>query len=218
MLQIWHNVCYNAPMEKDYKTIIAKNLIAYRKQAKLTQQELADQLNYTDKAVSKWERGEAIPDVLVLKQIATMYGIGVDDFFVELQDNQPPKKPENIKRRQIKHLLISLLSALLVWLVATVVSVLTRMFAPTVPIEYYAYLSAIPLTFVVLVVFNAIWGKFWIGTILVSALVWTICMCLHLFVYLEYSWLVYVIGAVMQLLIILWYLLQYVRKYKYKKK
>lgn len=196
----------------DYKVVIANNLITYRKQAKLTQQELAEKLNYTDKAVSKWERGEAIPDILVLKQIADLYGITLDDFFKEGQDVKEVKPADSQRRRNVKHLLITLLSALLVWLVATVIVVFVKLFAPEVPIEYYAYLSSIPVTFIVLLVFNALWGKMYLSALIVSALVWTLCLCFHLFLNISNSWLVYMIGAVMQALVILWYLLQYVRK------
>ena len=65
----------------ELKELIAKNLIHFRTMAGLTQLELATKLNYSDKSISKWERGVAIPDVLVLKQLADIYGIKVDDFF-----------------------------------------------------------------------------------------------------------------------------------------
>ena len=59
---------------EDIKPIIAKNITALRQGAKLTQIELAERLNYSDKAVSKWERAESIPDITVLKTIADMFG------------------------------------------------------------------------------------------------------------------------------------------------
>ena len=68
----WYNLAMN-----DIKQTIADNLVGYRKKAGLTQQQLAEKLNYSDKAVSKWERAEAIPDVVVLKTIADIYGIKV---------------------------------------------------------------------------------------------------------------------------------------------
>ena len=54
---------------EDIKKIISKNIQTLRKDADLTQSELAERLNYSDKAVSKWERGESVPDIVVLKQI-----------------------------------------------------------------------------------------------------------------------------------------------------
>lgn len=83
--------CYNNGMENQndnkivnadqLKGIIAKNLSRFRKAAGITQQQLAQQINYSDKAVSKWERGEGIPDVVVLKTLADMYGVTVNDFW-----------------------------------------------------------------------------------------------------------------------------------------
>ena len=63
----------------ELKETISKNLIELRTQARLTQAQLADMLNYSDKAVSKWERGEAIPDIRVLIKLAEIYNINVDD-------------------------------------------------------------------------------------------------------------------------------------------
>ena len=57
---------------KDVRQIIAENLIELRKVNKLTQLELAEKLNYSDKAISKWERGESLPDVEILCQIADL--------------------------------------------------------------------------------------------------------------------------------------------------
>ena len=62
----------------DIKAIIAKNITALRQNHKMTQIELAEKLNYSDKAVSKWERGESVPDISVLKQIADLFGVTVD--------------------------------------------------------------------------------------------------------------------------------------------
>jgi transcriptional regulator with XRE-family HTH domain len=73
---------------EDYKRIIANNITELRKAVPLTQAELAEKLNYSDKAVSKWERGESIPDVIVLKQIAELFGVTVDYL---LEDVHPLK-------------------------------------------------------------------------------------------------------------------------------
>ena len=63
---------------EDIKDIVAQNLTNLRKANKITQLELAEKLNYSDKAISKWERGESLPDVITLKQLADMYGVNVD--------------------------------------------------------------------------------------------------------------------------------------------
>ena len=58
---------------KDIKEIVASNLVKYRKEANLIQSQLAEKINYTDKAISKWERGESLPDIYVLKMLADIY-------------------------------------------------------------------------------------------------------------------------------------------------
>ena len=68
---------------EELKEIIAKNLILYRTKAKLSQLELALKINYSDKSISKWERGLGLPDLIVLKQLADLYNIKVDDFFAK---------------------------------------------------------------------------------------------------------------------------------------
>ena len=62
---------------EDLKDIISKNIIKFRKLSGLTQGELAEKLNYSDKAVSKWERSESLPDIVVLKQIADVFEVSV---------------------------------------------------------------------------------------------------------------------------------------------
>ncbi len=84
------------------KELIASNLVKYRKQAGLSQLQLAKKLNYSNKNISKWENGETTPSVFVLKEIAQVYNISLDDFFCEeikVQDQQIDIKIEKAKKR-----------------------------------------------------------------------------------------------------------------------
>ena len=54
-------------------------ILEKRKEKKITQQELADLLNVTNKAVSRWERGEGYPDISLLPSLATILGCSVDE-------------------------------------------------------------------------------------------------------------------------------------------
>ena len=80
-------------MEKieNLRRIIKNNLIKYRKAAGLTQVQLAEKLGYSDKSVSKWEREEGVPDIYILKEIADLYGITVNDLISENQNKEKPK-------------------------------------------------------------------------------------------------------------------------------
>ena len=68
-------------MEKieNIKKNIKENLVKYRKNAGLTQAQLAEKLGYSDKTISKWEREEGVPDIYILKEIADLYGVTVND-------------------------------------------------------------------------------------------------------------------------------------------
>ena len=92
---------YNRRMEKieNLKSIITSNLIKYRKQAGLTQAQLASKLGYSDKTVSKWEREEGVPDIYILKDIADLYGITVNDLI-----SPTPTIGEKIKEKTTKFL------------------------------------------------------------------------------------------------------------------
>ena len=103
----------------ELKQIVAKNLVELRKNAKLTQLDLAEKLNYSDKAVSKWERGESLPDVETLKKIADLYDVSIDNMLKEQKDIT--KKTRKVSLTGGQKLLISLISVALVWAVATVV-------------------------------------------------------------------------------------------------
>ena len=74
---------------EDLKENFAKNLITLRKELKLTQAELAERINYSDKAISKWERGESVPDITVLKGIADLFGVTVDFLITEHVEGKP---------------------------------------------------------------------------------------------------------------------------------
>ena len=70
------------------KQQIGSNIASYRKRAGLTQAGLAEKLNYSDKAVSKWERGESIPDVLTLMQLAGQFEVTVNDLLSDPELNK----------------------------------------------------------------------------------------------------------------------------------
>jgi transcriptional regulator with XRE-family HTH domain len=197
--------------------IIAENLTLYRKNANLTQLEVAEKLNYSDKSVSKWEQANGVPDVFVLQQLAEMYGVTVNDFLCRHEEvPAPPKRKDNINRW-----IIMSLSAGLCWLVAVVVYVFLGLFRVSSAYTWLSFIFAIPAMFIVLVVFACVW-KFYILRILSSsAIVWTGLLAIYLVLRLvlqEEAYLIFFIGIPMQVLIIFWFGLRHrVRKKKEKK-
>ncbi len=78
----------------ELKLVVASNLIKLRTGAGLTQAELGAKLNYSDKTISKWERGEAIPDAYVLTQLAELFGVTVDNILTSHDKWQPDDMPQ----------------------------------------------------------------------------------------------------------------------------
>ena len=87
---------------QELKFIIAKNIQALRQEKGMTQVELAEKLNYSDKSVSKWERGESLPDITVLKGIADLFEVSLD-YLTEDEHRQKPypsKEAEDRKKKR----------------------------------------------------------------------------------------------------------------------
>lgn len=189
----------------DIKDNLAKNLIKYRKALNLTQIELADKINYSDKAVSKWERGEAVPDIVVLKQLALFYGTTID----ELLDEPKEEKPKIKRFVKGKRLIVSLLAFAIVWLIAILTFSVLRIVMPNIDHLWLIFIYAIPTSTIVFIVFSAIWGKNLITAICISVLIWSIVLSIFLSLtsFLKYTpdnlWLIFIVGIPAQILCIL---------------
>lgn len=179
---------------------IAKNLIFYRENAGDTQLELAEKLNYSDKSVSKWERGEGLPSIFVLIRITEYYGITLNDLLSE-----EPVKPKRFNR--YNHFIITMISFGLVWLVATLVFILLRLVAPAIP-AWYVFLYAVPVNAIVAIVFTCLWWRRVTRFISISALIWSSIVCLVLSIPVENMQLFYIFAGVLQVLVILWFMLR----------
>lgn len=210
-------LCYTFGMT-DLKEIIAANLTRLRQQAGLTQLQLADMLNYSDKAVSKWERGESVPDLRVLIQLAEIYHITLDDIVKE----QPEKVVKPKLNLEKKHLLITMLSVGLVWVVATGIFMILYYISSVRSHAYLTFVVAPFVSAVVLVVFSSIWGRRITTMLAASAVIWSIALIVHVFVALFAQgvpiWPFYTVAVGVQILVIGWFVLRKLYKPNRKRK
>ena len=186
---------------EDYSKIVAKNIVALRKTQDLTQQDFAKILNYSDKTISKWELGYAIPSVETLKQIADYFGVTVDYFLEEHEEVEAKQLP--IMDRNIRRILIMVLFDLFFLLSATTV------FAALATVEgstiyWPVFLWAVTLCFF----FNSICSnRWWKHTlwpyILVSGTIWSSLISLYItviFADFHYNfWYLFFVGLPIQL-------------------
>ena len=149
--------------EMTLRKTIGKNIALYRKASRDTQAALGQKLNYTDKAVSKWERGESMPDVYVLSRIAELYGITVGNLIGE-------SKPE-IQASPYMRLFIFLFSAALTFVIGTVLIVAFEIF--NVPFNTWLFLLyAAAITALLAVIYSSMWWNLWVQLSAWSAMIW----------------------------------------------
>lgn len=198
---------------EDIKAIIAENVVELRKRNGMTQIELAEKLNYSDKAISKWERGESVPDISVLKNIADLFGVTVDYLIssdhsadVAVLGDMAADQGEKARKKKRTHVMITGMSVLLVWLVAFLVFVPLDIATKDAVAHLLTFAYAIPVSMLVWLVFNALWFDRRRNYLIISLMVWTLIFAVHMTVLVAgYNiWQLYLLGIPGQLSIILW--------------
>lgn len=185
----------------DFKKIVAENIIKVRTSLGLTQAQLGEALSYSDKSVSKWERGESVPDVYVLKHIADLAGVTVDYIITKHDPNEESeiKKPVP-KERHYSRRFISLTVLAGIWTLAVTVFVILWICGI---MNWLVFIYAIPVSLVTMLVLNSVWGTREVNLYLISGLVWGVLTSIYLTA-LDYNWWqIFLLGVPAQIIIIL---------------
>ena len=185
------------------KNTVAKNIVRLRQASGMTQAELAAKLNYSDKAVSKWERGESLPDVAVLSKIADLFQVSLDWLVRgEVMSAEPAVKQQN----RVNHVLVTVMSVLLVWLVASLVWLVIHLIAGGSATNFLVFVYAVPASLIVWLVFNSIWFRPRLNYVIISLLMWSLLATLQLTILpFGYNvWPVYLLGIPAQVIIFIW--------------
>ena len=190
---------------EELKMIIAGNIGQLRRDAGLTQLDLAEKLNYSDKAVSKWERGESLPDIVTLKAVADYFKVSVDYLMRAEHPVEQDVKREYTKRQRRNHRLITVMACVLVWLLGAFVYTSVDVALPTVRHQLWmVFVYAVPITLIVLLVFNSVWGNRRLNFTIISILIWSVLACTFItsIVFFDYNfWILFVIGIPAQIIV-----------------
>ena len=191
---------------KDYRTIIAENLTRLRTASHLTQAELADKLSYSDKAVSKWERGESIPDVTVLKTVADLYGVTVDYLLAEHSDAEEIIIPE--RKMTMNQYRITWIAALGVLFLAAVIFLVSYIMKADYP-AWLVFIWALPTASTTALVLSCVWSGKRAVFITVSLLIWSLSLAIFLSAIANVGgsvlWMIFIAAAVLEVVAILAY-------------
>jgi len=197
-------------MEKEnLKAIISNNITLLRVGAGMTQLEMAGKLNYSDKTVSKWERGEALPDVTVLWQIADMFGVTLDYLCNEHEEVDPmPQRHEVDMRRWVgTRAFVTGMSLMVVWLVASLVFAAIKIAKSDMRGAWIPFVWAVPVTMIVWLILNTVWFSTRRNYAIVSLLMWTTLGAVYTMLAVSgyNAWSLFWPAIPGQIIILLWY-------------
>ncbi len=178
----------------ELKLISASNIIRLRTQAGLTQAELGEKLNYSDKTISKWERGEAIPDAYVLTQMAEIFGVTVD-YLLSTHDawenpNEQEEQEQGISRHSVN--MIIAIAVLGVWTMALSVFVLLWLLGFIV---WQTFIVALPVSILTYMVLICVFNRRKHLQYVIAAFVLSIFVLLYFVLPLQKPWQLFLIAV-----------------------
>lgn len=198
--------------DRDIRSIVGNNIMNLRTASGMTQQVLAEQINYSDKAISKWERGEALPDISVLLKIAEIFGVPLD-YLTVLHDKIEYQPIGAIKKTHLQaKAVITVMSLMVVWLLATFIFVIVHIAYRNVRFEWLAFIYAIPVSVIVWLVLNSIWFNKRRNYLIITLLMWSVLFTAVItFLPLGYNVsILLLLGIPGQIIILLWSSLGYI--------
>lgn len=189
----------------ELKLIVASNLIKLRQKAGMTQAELGEKLNYSDKTVSKWERGESIPDAYSLTRLAEIYGLTVDDL---LHDDSAWQDPVEKARAEEKAAaptfssnMVTLVAIMGIWTMAVIMFVVCWVVLDE--LLWLIFACAVPVSLITLLVLNSVWNKGRHNMIIIMLLVAAAVTLIFLFLLKRNPWQLFLILIPAEILVVL---------------
>lgn len=190
---------------EDIKNIVAKNITELRILNNMTQLELAEKLNYSDKTISKWERAESSPDISVLVEMADLFGVTLD-YLVKTENIEEAVIEHKNKEVKYNRRAISYIAEGCAWIVAIFAFIITTLILNKMSFQWLYFVYALPIVLIVKLVFNSIWFNPRHNYLIISALMWSILATVHItFLYFKINVaLIYLLGVAGQIVIVLW--------------
>ncbi len=189
----------------ELKLVVASKLIKLRQGAGMTQAELGEKLNYSDKTVSKWERGESLPDAFVLLKIAEIYGTTVDGLLSGQEPWQDPVKKERAEEKAhaptFSSTVVTLVAIAGIWTMAVLMFVIAWIGFDRP--EWLIFATAVPISLVTLLVLNSLWNKGRHNMIIVMFLVACVVALVYLYLLSANPWQLFLVLIPAELLVFL---------------
>ena len=182
-------------MEK-VTTIIGENIAALRKAKNMTQQQLAERINYSNKAVSRWENGECLPNVETLTEICELFGV---EFEYLIKRHEEVKPGPSVRANKIA---LALLAIVTVFTIATVVFVYVKLFHAINIWQIFVW--GVPASSIIIFYFVNRWKTGKTAQIVSSSVsLWSILASLYLTFITQNVWSIFLVGIPVQIMIVL---------------
>lgn len=199
----------------DIKSNVAKNITELRLLNNMTQVELGEKLNYSDKTISKWERGESCPDITALVEMADIFGVSLD-YLVRNENIDEAIKENRRQETKYNRKAISLVSESVAWVIAVLAFIITSITTGDSPTRWLYFVYALPTALIIRLVFNTVWFNPRHNYLIISALIWAILAAVHI-TFLCFSIdvsLIYLLGVAGQIVVVIW---SFIKKPKKRK-
>ncbi len=198
---------------KEIREIVSENLTELRKEKKLTQLELAERINYSDKAVSKWENGDTLPDIETLQKLCDFYGVTLD--YLTHEGTRKDKKEFVLDRHKlVNRIAITILVSLSAIMFATVIFVYSLLaLDPSSPDFGYwpAFIWAVPVCCITTIVCNRLFFRnTHVSFVISSVLLWSALASIYVTLSFYKSeswgtfWPLFLIGVPLQTALAIW--------------
>lgn len=188
--------------EQEFRRIVAEKISYYRKRAGMTQIELAQKLNYSDKSVSKWERAEGVPDAYVLTQIASLFGVSIG----ELTSRQDPAAAD---ASRVHRTFVPILAVGLGWVAASLIFFVLKLAIPDFPRSYLVFVYTLPVSCIIGTVFACLWYGMLARAVWTSGILWSVFLSIWLTFPTAKVLYLLILCAVLQILFVLWFLMRH---------
>ena len=197
----------------DVKSIVAKNITELRLMNGMTQLELGEKLNYSDKTISKWERGESSPEIGVLVEIARLFGVTMD-YLVGIETVEQTAVEQKKMETRYNRRVINYIAEAGVWIAAIFAFVITSFVTTETSFHWLYFVYALPIAMIIRLVFNSIWFNPRHNYIIISVLVWSVLAAIQVtFWYFGIDVrLIYLLGVAGEIIIVLWSFLKKPKK------
>lgn len=186
----------------ELKLVTAGNLINLRTGAGMTQAELGAKLNYSDKSISKWERGEAIPDAYVLTQMAELFGVSVDYILSSHDAWEPTVAPEDPRQDVVYSTsVITAIAVVGVWTLA--LTAFVTLWLAVDQLRWQIFVAAFPVSVLTWMVLMCVFKRTKHLKYMVALFVLSIFVCVYLLLLNKNPWQIFMIAVLAEVIVFL---------------